>query len=139
MSGTERAALYETMTEWYFNGGHGMLMADGTGRLYETATENLVRRHDEVEPVSEGGRLAALPLQEQDAAHGDLSVRQLTLLRTRMKADLAVYGRVYDRDLSLEDQAFLRLCGENLRRRPWRDPWVPWKRGSRTRPARRWR
>ena len=65
---------------------------------------------------------------------GKLSVRQLSLLRTRLKADLAVYRRVYDRDLTPEDKAFLRLCGENLLRRPWRAPWVPWKRRRRTRP-----
>jgi len=136
MSGLERTRLHKTMTEWYFSGGHGMLMADGTGQLYRTATENLVCRHDEVKPDCVAKGLAALLEEEQqDAAHGALSARQLSLLRTRMKADIAVYGRVYDRDLAPADKAFLRLCGQNLLRRPWRTPSVPWKRRRQTPPV----
>jgi hypothetical protein len=122
MSAAERCVLYGTMTDWYFNGGHGMLMPNGTGRLFEAATRNLVRCFHEVVPACERERLAALPAQKREAAQGRLSMRQLALLRTRMKADLAVYGRVYDQDLRPEDEAFLRDCGENLHRRPWRQP-----------------
>ena len=123
MSAAERCVLHGTMTDWYFNGGHGMLMPNGTGRLFEAATRNLVRccLH-EVVPDCARERLARLPAQKLEDAHGKLSMRQLALLRTRMKADLAVYGRVYDQDLGPEDKAFLRDCGENLHRQPWRQP-----------------
>lgn len=116
----ERRALHKTMTDWYFDGGHGMLMPSGTGNLFKTATTNLVCPIDEVRPTSLIERLRRS--QDPTAERGCLSIAQLRLLRTRMKADLAVYGRVYDRKLTSRDTEFLRHCGESLLREPWREP-----------------
>jgi hypothetical protein len=37
-----------------------------------------------------------------------------------MKADLDIYGRLYGKETDEEDEAFIRDCGLDPNRRPWR-------------------
>lgn len=47
-------------------------------------------------------------------------MRQLSLLRTLMKADLDIYGRIYGEKLKPEDEAFIRHCKLDPADRPRR-------------------
>ncbi len=115
----EREALFLACTHWYYDRGNGMLLAGGTRSLYLRVKDNLVCPLEHYEPAVMRQKLAALPADAQACARGYLSIQQLSLLRTRMKADLAVYGPPYHRTLTADDKALLRFCGENLYARPW--------------------
>jgi hypothetical protein len=53
-----------------------------------------------------------------DEKQGCLSIRQLSLLRTQMKTDLAIYGVPWVKGLHLHERAFLRYSGVCLSRNP---------------------
>lgn len=61
-------------------------------------------------------------------ARSDLAIRQLSLLRTAMRADLGIIGRPYGQSLDPVDRAFLRSAGVRLWERPWwsggRHDWI---------------
>ena len=54
-----------------------------------------------------------------DTIRGERSIRQLSLLRTRMKSDFRVFGIPYGGELKESDKEFLRHCGEKLWKKPW--------------------
>jgi hypothetical protein len=56
---------------------------------------------------------------EQEHARGYLSIRQLSLLRKRMKAGLNVFRLSYHVDLDEDDAVPLRSCGENPAAMSW--------------------
>ena len=49
-----------------------------------------------------------------EAIRGERAIEQLSLLRTRMKADLGVFGIHYGGGLRDTDKSFLKDCGELL-------------------------
>ena len=59
------------------------------------------------------------PDMTEDEKRGCLSIRQLSLLRTQMKTDLAIYGVPWVEGLHLQDRAFLCSNGVRLQRSPW--------------------
>jgi hypothetical protein len=120
LSRTERDELHEQMTKWYFTNGNGMLLTQETRQLYLTAKRNLITADDGLLPEIARVRIARLAEDAREAAHGELAMRQLSLLRTQMKADLDIYGRVYGKELDAEDRQFLRDCNLNPSRKPWR-------------------
>jgi hypothetical protein len=116
----EREHLFNRFVSWYYQDGHGMLLGASTRAVYLEAKKNLVRCDNEFEPkYLRDNVLLALPEEKRPECRGRLAITQLSLLRTRMKADLAVYGPHYFRKLTDEDKAFLDHCGEQLWRRPW--------------------
>ena len=127
----QRRTLFESLTEWYYTGGNGMLIAGATRSIYLTAKKNLVCDAAKIIPRSLAERIGRAP--NQDAARGEASVRQLSLLRTAMRADIAVYARPWGERLEEEDKEFLRACGVSLWRRPWRT--APWRRRGATESA----
>jgi hypothetical protein len=103
-----RSRLYDQLTHWYFEEGNGMVLGEDTRRIYLRTKENLICNRDDTD----------LKGDELDRAR--LSMRQLSLLRTSMRADLLVYSQPSGEKLTPEDKAFLKDCDVRTWRRPWR-------------------
>jgi hypothetical protein len=105
--------MYDRFSTWYFASGNGMLLTAPTLAMYLVAKRRL-----------------AASLAAARAGEGDWNIecvsrmRELSLLRTQMKSDVAIYGRFYPGSLSASDEAFLRASGLNPSR--WARPW--WQR-----------
>jgi hypothetical protein len=117
MTEAERGTLFDELTDWYYDCGHGMLLAEQTRNIYLKAKNNLICGVDELEPASLAEKVAT----GGDPARSSLSVDQLSLLRTSMRGDIQIYTEPYDEDLSPNDIAFLEACNVDLGRPPWRD------------------
>jgi hypothetical protein len=116
----ERENLFNEFTAWYYENGNGMFLGDRTRAVYLKAKDNLIRDLKYYRPFSLKAKLRELPDDNsRERARGYLSIRQLSLLRNRMKADLDVYGLPYHVDLDDDDRAFLEYCGEKLHAKPW--------------------
>ena len=125
----ERQKLFEAFTRWYYKDGNGMFMGDGTRAIYLLAKDNLVRELAFYRPESLRDRMVNLPEKEQERARGLLSIRQLSLLRNRMKAELGVFGIPYHVNLNCLDEDFLRECKQDPKKKPWnkKEPWYKWR------------
>jgi hypothetical protein len=119
LTAKEREELFRTLTAWYFENGNGMLLGDGTRSIYLCVKDNLVCPLEFYEPQSIREKLQKLRPEEQGQARGKLAIRQLSLLRTRMRADLSIYGVPYHSGLDEDDKALLRHCREKLSAKPW--------------------
>jgi hypothetical protein len=116
---TERHELHNKMTSWYYETGNGMLLNSRTREVYLVTKSNLICPIDQLEPRVLGRQLTGSE-QERQRQRGAISMRQLSLLRTQIKTDLAIYGRTFHRRLDATDEAFLAYCGVNPREQPWR-------------------
>jgi hypothetical protein len=121
LSEKERFELYDKFTSWYYENGNGMLILSNTRNLYLQVKENLICPVEKFEPELSRKRLKKISwsTDRYDRLRGELSIRQLSLLRTRMKADLAIYGIYFFGNLTPEDKELLKACGEDLYNRPW--------------------
>ena len=115
----ERGKLFDDFVAWYYENGSGMFMDERTRPLYLCVKDNLIRDLEYYQPPSLRLKLEKLAPEEREQARGYLSIRQLSLLRNRMKADLEVYGLPYHVNLNEDDQALLDYCGEDLSSKPW--------------------
>jgi hypothetical protein len=114
----ERTRLHQDLTNWYYRNGNGMLLDNRTRRIYLDAKHNLTCLSSNTRP---DGVLQLLPVRlSEEAKRGCLSMRQLSLLRTQMKVDLAIFGDPYVRHLADHERLFLKNCGVSLYRKPWR-------------------
>jgi hypothetical protein len=111
-----RTAIYDALTEWYFGTGNGMLLAPQTRLVYLEAKKNLICPVEQFTPASLRDRVA------DDAARDLACRRQLSLLRTSMRADVALYSRAWGAELGEEDIAFLEAAGVDVTKRPWSVP-----------------
>jgi hypothetical protein len=128
----ERWELEKQMSLWYFTQGGGMLLTQDVRQMYFATKRNLVAHVDYLEPELARKRIQALATDaEREEARGELSMRQLSLLRTLMKADLDIYGRIYGDELGSEDVAFIRYCRLDPADRPWGVGWFERLRGRR--------
>jgi hypothetical protein len=116
----DRRRLYDELTAWYFQEGNGMVLAEDTRNVYLTAKENLTSPDEKLKPRVLRERILALPPDAREEARGQASVRQFSLLRTSMRADLLVFTGPWGEPLNAEDRAFLDACGVRRWRRPWR-------------------
>jgi hypothetical protein len=121
LDATGRESLHGAFTDWYFANGDGMLLERVSRSVYFEAKDNLIRPVGRVTPAVSRERLERLAGGAQERARGRLAQRQLSLLRTQLKGDLAIFGRPYGPTLGSEDRAFLEHCGVKLKRRPWKD------------------
>jgi hypothetical protein len=117
----EREQLFNEFTQWYYENGNGMLLGGGTRSIYLCAKDNLVCPIEYYKPESVRERLQTMSREEQDKERGRLSIRHLSLLRSRMKADLEVYGLPYHSQLDDDAKALLIHCGEDLSTKVWRN------------------
>ncbi|MFE0256195.1 hypothetical protein [Streptomyces sp. NPDC059010] len=126
MSEAERNDLFEQVTDWYYTDGNGMLLTDKTRQLYLKAKQNLRYSDDELFPASLCAEAHRREIGEQERWRSEVSRRQLSLLRTQMKADLAIYGIVSAGSLHGPEHRlerdFLEACGINLEDEPWIHP-----------------
>jgi hypothetical protein len=107
------------MTDWYYKDGGGMLLEDTTKNVYLNAKHNLVCATDRFKPQSARRLLKEdLPVDDE-VARGVLSIRQLSLLRTQLKADLAIFGQSYTKRLARHEREFLIECEVDLNTEPW--------------------
>jgi hypothetical protein len=114
----ERTRLYHSMTVWYYQDGNGMLLDTATRNVYLDVKHNLTCTEKDLRPPE---ILNALPPEMTVIQRrGCISIRQLSLLRSQMKTDLAIYGQPYVRTLTLHERLFLTNCGIKLERQPWR-------------------
>jgi len=118
----ERTELHDQLLGWYYNKGNGMLLADGTRTMFLKVKDNLYKPPEELEPKSFREEVRQAGDDRKEAIRGERAIDQLSLLRTRMKADLGVFGIHYGGNLTDNKKAFLTYCGEQLWRRPWRKP-----------------
>jgi hypothetical protein len=117
----ERRGLYDALDHWYFDEGNGVFMPRLTRNLFVAAQANLVCPVGSVQPDMLAKELAEVPAEEAERRRGCVSIRQLSLLRTQLKVDLALhFGFNHLSHIHPEDRAFLRTCGISHWRRPWR-------------------
>jgi hypothetical protein len=117
----ELLALREEMSRWYFDDGDGIFASTATRDLYVAVRDNLTCPIGELRPAILAQELARLPAEVADRRRGCAVIRQMSLLRTQLKLDLAVhFGFTYYSGLRPDDRAFLRVCGLSPWRRPWR-------------------
>jgi hypothetical protein len=97
--------LFNELTAWYYGDGHGMLLGLSTRSIYLTVKTNLVCNPDQFVPIS-----LIDDVRRSDDARSEAIVRQLSLLRSSMRADLEVYGKPWGKPLSALDREFLYAC-----------------------------
>jgi hypothetical protein len=114
-----RQLLQEKFTDWYYANGDGMLLERASRSVYLEAKDNLVRKLTDLTPKESRQRLKELTADDLEGERGKLSQRQLSLLRTQLKSDLAIFGRPYGPTMGHEDRAFLVHCGVDISRKPW--------------------
>ncbi|MEV4513393.1 hypothetical protein AB0K00_31020 [Dactylosporangium sp. NPDC049525] len=120
LSQQARLAMCKALTDWYYANGDGMLLERESRTVFLEARDNLVRPIAALTPAESRLRLEGHTGNEQERHRGLLAKRQLSLLRSQLRGDLAIYGRPYGPQLDAEDWAFLAHCGVNLGRRPWK-------------------
>jgi hypothetical protein len=110
MTRQEASKLYHNITAWYFDAGNGMMLTDATAKMYLGAKSRLAQ-------------FAAVDGDADDPQwrkRSERRIRELSLLRTQMKSDLAIYGRFYPGSLDADDERFVRSCGLDPKR--WARP-----------------
>ena len=117
-----RQSMREVLTDWYYANGDGMLLERDSRAVFFEARDNLVRPIALLTPAASRQRLERLTGNELERHRSVLAKRQLSLLRSQLRGDLAIFGRPYGPRLDEEDRAFLAHCGVNLSRRPWSSP-----------------
>lgn len=119
----DRRRLYAELTAWYYSDGNGMLLSKQSRSIYLAAKNNLICPDRELDPKElrghfECGRGSNWALTREE--RGCLSIRQLSLLRAQMKADLAIHGVPFISSLQMHELAFLIGLDVNVLKRPWR-------------------
>ena len=114
----ERFILFRKLQNWYYMSGNGMLLKGKTRDMFFQVKDNLVCDTNDLKPDKFRDDVLADD-DEADSIRGARSIEQLSLLRTRMKADIGIFGKSYHGGLSEDDIEFLKSCGENPKRKPW--------------------
>jgi hypothetical protein len=87
----QRAELAKAMHEWYFRDGSGMYLPDTSRRLFFVIVSNLTCEVGKFAPASLAPRLNDRNPHVVEKVRGCASKRQMSLLRTQLKNDMAVY------------------------------------------------
>jgi hypothetical protein len=126
----ERRNLWAAMTDWYYAKGGGMLLTRDTKEVYLNVKHNLVCVSSELRPaclaevadriIKEELRNPGDPkLEDEDKVRGILAIKLISLLRTQLKGDLAIYGPTYSGPLEEYECCFLTYSGVDLRSKAW--------------------
>jgi hypothetical protein len=95
----ERRALWAAMTEWYYTNGGGMLLTATSKAVYLNVKNNLICWSSELDPEGLAEcierALGASGRELDEKVRGTLAIRLISLLRTQLKSDLAIYGATY--------------------------------------------
>jgi hypothetical protein len=101
----ELQEIFDQLTSWYYDEGHGMLLGVETRGIYLTVKTNLTCSPDQFVPMS-----LIDSVRGSDDVRSAAVVRQLSLLRSAMRADLEVYGKPWGKPLQPLDREFLYAC-----------------------------
>jgi hypothetical protein len=123
----ERRRLYDALTRWYYQNGNGLVLERTSSKMFLNARHNLTCDVHDLCPPSDcnpsGEQVPLLDLMSanltEEQRRGCLSMRQLSLLRTQLKLDLAVFGPPAAKGLHDHERAFLVKCGARIERARW--------------------
>lgn len=117
----ERRELWAAMTDWYYANGGGMLLAETTKKLYLNVKHDLLCEWSNLRPAGLGAQIELLEGDkvDDDKVRGNLAITLISLLRTQLKSDLAIYGSTYASSLNNHEIYFLEQSGVNLRSEAW--------------------
>ncbi len=119
----ERDQLYRELTSWYYQGGNGMLLEGPTRDAYLKAKRNLTCDVGKIDPPSAWQALCTDfghdHRKDSNLLRGLLSMRQLSLLRSQLKAELAIFGNPFTGSLANHEVEFLKACSIDLNKKPW--------------------
>jgi len=100
-----------TIRRWYIEGGSGMYLSPESRTLLFTILPNFTAPADEVRPAAVAARMAAADPAGQAEIRSCAVRRQLSLLRTQLKNDMAVHlGRSGFKNLRADERELLRLA-----------------------------
>jgi hypothetical protein len=117
LSESDREKLHDALATWWFDEGGGMLLGEPSRSIYFIAKGNLVCDDNALTPTSARNWIAGQ--SNRTIGRSELAIRQLSLLRSAMRADLGIIGRPYGKPLDDVDRDFLRSAGVKL----WEPPW----------------
>jgi hypothetical protein len=104
------------MDAWYFQDGAGMVLPWRTRELFFAIRNNILGRRDQIKPATMAAELARRSAAAADPQYQCMIRRQLSLLRTQLKSDLAMYRNdQHVRRLRPDERELLTLC--RIRRR----------------------
>ena len=107
-----RAVRLKEMLDRYFVAGNGMYLSTKSRTLFFAVLGTLGAEGVGVQPASARARLGAMPEPDREAVLSCLARRQLSLLRTQLKTDLAIYSeRSTFGHLRPEEIELLKECG----------------------------
>lgn len=121
----ERRDLWAAMTDWYYAKGGGMLLTATTKDVYLNVKHNLICESSDLRPaglaerINETFGLLTVPEADAKVIRGTLAIRLISLLRTQLKSDLAIYGAIYSGKLNDCERFFLIKSGVDLRSKAW--------------------
>lgn len=120
----KRRNLWAAMTDWYYADGGGMLLTATTKDVYLKVKHNLICESSDLSPKGLADRIhkeLRLPAGHEldEKVRGTLAIRLISLLRTQLKSDLAIYGATYSGELNDYERFFLLHSGVNLRSKAW--------------------
>lgn len=107
-----RTLMAKEMSDWYFASGNGMYLSTKSRKLFFAILGTLGAEGIGIQPECARVRLDTLPAAEREGAVACLARREISLLRTQLKTDLAVYHeRSTFGHLRSEELALLKECG----------------------------
>jgi hypothetical protein len=116
LTGEQMKRLACDMSEWYFRDGNGMYLPTSTRRLFFALVENLDGQLDRFTPVVSRERMRGQSGDELEFMRGCVCKRQVSLLRTQLKNDMAVYYSVATFNFLRDDEHAL-LAASGIRPR----------------------
>lgn len=112
MTDDESRQLAQEMMIWYYANGNGMLMSSTTRAFFFAVRGNLVAPLQNLKPASLRTAPAGTEGPTADLRLTCIRSRQLSVLRTLLKTDMAVYfGTRHLRKLRRDEWELLLLCG----------------------------
>jgi hypothetical protein len=102
----DRGDLFDKMTGWYYGCGRGMMLGEDTRGIYLTAKKNLICEVEEFVPAS-----AREQIRGSEEERTSQCVRQLSLLRSAMRADFEIFGKPWGREINDRDREFILESG----------------------------
>ncbi len=118
----DRRDLWAAMTDWYYADGGGMLLTATTRAVYLNVKHNLICESSLLRPAGLADVINAhLPTGHKldEKVRGTLAIRQISLLRTQLKSDLAIYGATYSGKLNEHETYFLEHSEVDLGSKAW--------------------
>lgn len=115
----DRARLFGELTKWYYKSGNGMFLPAKTFDLWQKVRDSLTCPDKDIVPKSLREKL--IKAGPTEYCRSAITKSQFSLLRTQMKADLAVYREdISSGKLEWWNRDLLKACRIPLWKKPWR-------------------